>query len=416
MKRLLNQILPLLLIASIGPGAAAAVSIPANAFQIVESVPSETILGSTDIPRTADVWLDMINGAEKSLDIEVFYIAASSGSRMEEVLNAVKSACLRGVKTRVLVDSVFYKKEHSGTDELKAVHGLELRVIPVSALTGGIMHAKFFIADGREVFAGSQNFDWRALEHIHEIGARINDSGLANAFLEIFNRDWEIAVSSETGKMRMRADKNSVTDKNPLLLDTADYGKLEIYPAFSPPSLTPAGLNLEEQELIKLIDGANDELLIQVMTFMPEEKKKGAVWNTIKQALAMAGRRGVKTKLLLSDWALKKNALKALKKLSSLNGMELRIITIPRHSSGFIPYSRVDHSKYMAVDGKIAWISTSNWERGYFQESRDAALIIKGGNAAEKLSEIFYRSWNSPYSEEFDPQKHTKPAWKQRPQ
>ena len=45
-------------------------------------------------------------------------------------------------------------------------------MIDIGTVAGGVQHAKFFIVDGEEVFLGSQNFDWRALKHIHELGVR----------------------------------------------------------------------------------------------------------------------------------------------------------------------------------------------------------------------------------------------------
>jgi hypothetical protein len=35
----------------------------------------------------------------------------------------------------------------------------------MSARTQGVLHAKYFVVDGREAYLGSQNFDWRALAH-----------------------------------------------------------------------------------------------------------------------------------------------------------------------------------------------------------------------------------------------------------
>ena len=44
-------------------------------IEFVESAPEETVYGSTLSARPGPVWLDMINGASKTLDFEEFYIA-----------------------------------------------------------------------------------------------------------------------------------------------------------------------------------------------------------------------------------------------------------------------------------------------------------------------------------------------------
>ena len=49
------------------------------------------------------------------------------------------------------------------------VRHLDLKRVPGG---GGVLHAKYFIVDDRDAFFGSQNFDWRALEHNYELGAR----------------------------------------------------------------------------------------------------------------------------------------------------------------------------------------------------------------------------------------------------
>ena len=47
-------------------------------FQIVESVPEATIYGQPGVPRTQQVWLQMIRGAQHSIDIAAFYITGFS--------------------------------------------------------------------------------------------------------------------------------------------------------------------------------------------------------------------------------------------------------------------------------------------------------------------------------------------------
>lgn len=64
----------------------------------------------------------------------------------------------RGVKIRFLMEE---KGVGLSTPEtltaLKAIPNLELRVIPFHRLTGGIVHAKYLLVDGKEAFVGSQN-------------------------------------------------------------------------------------------------------------------------------------------------------------------------------------------------------------------------------------------------------------------
>lgn len=76
-------------------------------------------------------------------------------------------------------------------EQLKAIPNLELRIIPYQKLSGGILHAKYLLVDGEQAFVGSQNFDWRALEHIHETGLRISDAKVVGQIRAIFEQDWQ---------------------------------------------------------------------------------------------------------------------------------------------------------------------------------------------------------------------------------
>ncbi|EPN59767.1 phospholipase D, partial [Pseudomonas syringae pv. actinidiae ICMP 19096] len=68
---------------------------------------------------------------------------------------------------------------------------LTLRVLPYARLTdSGIIHAKFFVVDGKQAFIGSQNFDWRSLEHIHETGLRIDEPTVVRQTQAVFDQDW----------------------------------------------------------------------------------------------------------------------------------------------------------------------------------------------------------------------------------
>jgi phosphatidylserine/phosphatidylglycerophosphate/cardiolipin synthase-like enzyme len=83
---------------------------------------------------------------------------------------------------------------------------------------------------------------------------------------------------------------------------------------------------------------------------------------------------------------------------------------MPQYSKGYIPFARVQHCKFFVADDDMAWISTSNWERDYFYESRNAALIIESEKVNEVLEGVFNRVWNSTYVEKVDVEKEYKPV------
>lgn len=44
--------------------------------------------------------------------------------------------------------------------------GAQVRQVPMRQLTGGVLHSKFWVVDGRHIYVGSANMDWRALTQV----------------------------------------------------------------------------------------------------------------------------------------------------------------------------------------------------------------------------------------------------------
>ena len=370
-------------------------------IEIVESIPLETPLEKSDLPRTLNVWLKMINEAKESVDIETFYFANEKGKPLEQIIAALKDAAGRGVIVRIIADSGFYSKNDKSVDELEGIKNITIKKIPFSNLAGGVMHAKYFIADKINVFTGSQNFDWRALIHIHEIGIRVKNKDMGRTFSELFETDWKLCDNNFYGITNM-AVHFFVNKDNPVTVSSDKYGQVMMYPAFSPPDLNMPGLSSEEDELIKIIDYSKNRLLIQMYSYSPKTRSKEIKYDRIDNALRSAASRGVKVKIIFSDWAIRDEATDFIKSLSAEKNIEIKFSSIPQYSAGFIPYSRVDHCKYFISDNNISWISSSNWEQSYFKNSRNATIVTDNIRINEELEKVFYRSWDSNFTEKVD--------------
>lgn len=170
--------------------AAARFAIPG--YELVYTAPVETALQADDLRNTAEVWREMFDAAKTRIDLGQFYVANQDGSLLDGVLQHLKAAGERGVKIRFLVEEKGIRISTAETlEQLKAIPNLELRIIPYQKLSGGILHAKYLLVDGEQAFVGSQNFDWRALEHIHETGLRISDARVVGQIQAIFEQDWQ---------------------------------------------------------------------------------------------------------------------------------------------------------------------------------------------------------------------------------
>ena len=375
------------------------INLQSQTIRLVESVPIETVMEQSALPLAKDVWVEMFSSAEKSIDIEVFYFTNQSGEPMEKVMNSIKDAAARGVKVRVIVDNNFYTKGEKSVDELEDINGIEIRKIPFNKIGGGLMHAKYFVIDGKEIFVGSQNFDWRALKHIHEMGITVKSEKLASDFEKIFEMDWQLALNPDKILLDslVKSIIPEVTKSRSIKLSDKKFGDVSLYAGFSPFNATPEAFMKEENELLNMIDEAKDSICIQVINYSLKNK-----FYDIDNELRAAAERGVKIKILFADWTMKKSTEEDIKSLSKVKNIEIKISTIPEFSGGFIPYARVDHSKYMIVDNNKAMISTSNWEKGYFYDTRDAAIFLTGEKINKSLNEVFERIWNSGLAEYVD--------------
>ncbi len=365
--------------------------------QLVESVPAETILDLPDLPEARDVWPALIAGARESLDIEVFYVSADPDApdALDVVLAEVAAAAERGVRVRLLADAGFHRTYPTWVDEIGALPGAEARLFDARAAWGGVQHAKFFVVDGRAAFVGSQNWDWRALEHINELGVRLDGPAPARAVQAIFDWDWALAGGEPP-------PSGEPVNAGAWRMSVRGRGEVAVSLAASPPGALPAGIPHDEPLLVELIDRAERELRLHLLSYNPGDRD-GGYYATLETALRRAAARGVSVRIILANWSKRHYMLPYVKSLAVLKDVEVRFTNIPPWSGGFVPYGRVEHPKYLIKDGDEAWLGTANWGRGYFHDSRNLSLFFTGEAVAGDMTRFFDLSWDSPYAETVDP-------------
>lgn len=370
-----------------------------NSFELVESIPVETSLDNPDIRNTQEVWLEMINSAQKTLDIEQFYISNEKGEPLDTILKAIVAASKRGVIVRIIVDSKMYETYPYDVQWLEEQSpNITKHVIDFGKLAGGIQHAKFFIVDGEQVFLGSQNFDWRAFKHIHELGVRFKDRNAARTYSDIFQEDWEYCEKDGGKSWNLPI---YTINKPRFYLSNLLYGdSIEVKTTISPMNFYHVNGDKDLEEILFMIKSASREINLQFLSYNPNTKE--GYWDEVDGALIEASNRGVKVKLIVSDWNLGKTAVEHFKMLISYPNFEVRYTSVPDYSEGFIPFARVEHCKYITADS-VCWIGTSNMSRDYFYESRNVGLVVKNGKFTQSVRDIFYKSWNSEYANPIEP-------------
>jgi phosphatidylserine/phosphatidylglycerophosphate/cardiolipin synthase-like enzyme len=169
------------------------------------------------------------------------------------------------------------------------------------------------------------------------------------------------------------------------------------YLVASPHEWLPAGVGDSETELPRLIASAKKQLRIQVMKYEPLDHAR-RYYGVLDEALRAAAARGVAIQLLVSDWNADLPGLRWLQSLAVVPSIEIRMVTIPLAKSGFVPYSRVVHSKYMVVDDALLWVGTSNWQGGYFNESRNVELVMQAAELVSQATALHAQLWTSVYA------------------
>lgn len=370
--------------------------VESQGFELVYNAPVETSLQNPDLRSAAPVWREMFQHAKQRIDIAQFYVYSQPNSSLEEVIEALTQAGKRGVKIRFLVDKKGMGMSHPETiAKIKAIPNLEFRVMDFAKIQNGIIHAKYIVVDQKTAFVGSQNFDWRALTHIHETGLRIDDAATVKQIDDIFALDWQNQQRIENHQALIQIQQHAELQQ-PL------SGH---YLLASPASVTPAEIFDTEKEFPKLIAQAKKNIEIQVMQYAPlqySDTGSRLFYGTIDNSLRAAAARGVKVKLLVSNWNLKQPDLSWLKSLALVPNIEIKVVTIPKSKDGFIPFARVVHSKYMVIDQKTAWVGTSNWQGGYFDHSRNLEMVLNDGKLAQRLEQLHQQLWDSQYAETLD--------------
>jgi len=363
-------------------------------FELVHTVPVDTALGTADLRQPGPVWIELFDGAKSRIDIGQFYAADHPGSVMDTVIEHLEAAGKRGVKIRFLLEEKGVKLSEASTlERLRAIPNLTFRVLPYAKLSGGIIHAKYMVVDGKQAFIGSQNFDWRSLEHIHETGLLISDATVVAQTQAIFEQDWQAQAA--------------LTENRPVALPVAgqEPPRTGNYLVASPQRYNPPGVGDSQLELPRLLAEAKKEIRVQLLDYAPLSygpDRTRPYYAVIDNAVRAAAARGVSVKLMVSDWNTEALELPYLKSLAVLPNVEIKVVTLPLAREGFIPYARVIHSKTMEIDGQVAWVGTSNWLGGYLDNSRNLEVVMHDPAMAARVRALHEQLWDGPYAKVLD--------------
>ena len=161
-------------------------------------------------PDTSNEITDLINSAERSIEIEQAYITNETSDSLNPYLSAAINASRRGVHVRVLLDSYWYNiEDEKDNDEMVALINrigssehipLEARCADLQMNQIKQIHNKGVIVDDSRVLVSSINWNSNSPNFNREAGVIIDHPGVARYFLEVFEDDWNPSIKSPVMK------------------------------------------------------------------------------------------------------------------------------------------------------------------------------------------------------------------------
>ncbi|XP_036398669.1 5'-3' exonuclease PLD4 isoform X2 [Megalops cyprinoides] len=269
---------------------------------------------------------------------------------------------------------------------------------------------------GRDIFKLFQDLPSRNVL-VKELGVVIyNCSQLAEDLEKIFLSYWVLGHYNASIPDPWPSDfDTSINTEHPLLLNMSGVAS-RVYISASPPSFCPAGRTKDLDSILSVIEGAEQFIDVSVMEYFPTSRftHPKRYWPIIEDALKQSAfDRQVPIRLLIScgqdtDPAMLPflQSLSALHQPSQNISIEVKLFIVPVGNQSNIPYSRVNHNKYMVTD-KETYIGTSNWSADYFITTAGVSLVVSqdvphpssvGQTLQEQLRGVFERDWNSQFS------------------
>lgn len=145
---------------------------------MVESIPEGLTYpdGSPTFLSTYEAWNLLIKMANESIDIGSFYWTLrgadfynhSSAWQGESIFNNIlKAGAKRGLKIRIAQNAPTHAQPNLDTEILIKHKAATVRSVDFTRLFGaGVLHTKVWVVDGKHMYVGSANMDWRSLTQV----------------------------------------------------------------------------------------------------------------------------------------------------------------------------------------------------------------------------------------------------------
>lgn len=310
-------------------------------------------LDAPDTTRTSisKALLECVNKAQASIEFATFGIEGQ-----KEIINALLNAENQDVKVKWVTDL-----EPNGKNIYK--NTLETMQILKNVMTdfgedaSALMHNKFFIFDGKTVFAGSANLSNTDLSGFNaNVFLKINSEPVAT----VFEQEFEQMYSGLFHKK-----KNKILNKTNIHL--ANDNVVSVY--FSPKDCIISTI------IVPLINDAREYVYMPIF-FLTDE--------SVAQSLIDAKYRGVEVRVIIDAVAASNNYSKHKK---------LRAAKIPVKTED---WAGKMHQKSLIIDDETVVIGSMNFSKSGDAQNDENCVVIKNAPAlAKKYKQYFLMLYNS---------------------
>lgn len=349
------------------------------------------VLGIVSPDDGAGPILSVFATAQSTLDVAVYTLAS------ETLAGGLAAAAGRGVRVRLLLEG----SPAGGSEETRVVAGLlAAQGVHVRSLQGAAdvvkryryHHAKYAIADGRWVLAGSENYGDSSFPSGEGRGSRgwsviLEDPAIAWALGAVFEEDFD---------PRRRDTVRMTPSFSAARLPTGPVGPLPPF-ARAPPRdvrlVIGPDTALDPEGVLGVLVSARESLWIEA--YYMEETWRG-IPNPFLEAAFDAARRGVDVRILLDgSWTSTEADTEGNDEVASRIDERARREGVSLAVRLVAPYGRVGrvHNKGIVADGRTVLVSSVNWAHTSATENREIGVILEDEALAARFLAALEEDW-----------------------
>ena len=265
------------------------------------------------------------------------------------------------------------------------------------------LHAKYAVIDSAITIVGSENWGDHGFPETPRSGNRgwqiaVEDAALAAYFEKLFRQDSDprmrdivpiSAFSPDLFESNETPENRTYTAPIP---STRTTGPFRVTPVIAPEHA------LREEALLGLLGSATTTLDIEAF-YVASAWASGP--NPYLEAAIGAARHGVRVRILLDgtwynvegdDPVDNDDTVAYLNGIARREGLPLEAKVADANSHGLTKI----HNKGVLVDGRIAFVSSLNWNRNAATSNREVGLIVEGSEVVGPFRIAFERDWANP--------------------